>query len=287
MPGTHVSHRSPVTRGRQLHCPLRGSQAACRAPSAEQWQAGGTASGWVCGGARPPAPPAARTLTGTGGEAVVAGAALLAGGARVAGAAATQPARPADLVQGALGVAAAGCEGQRVRPRHPWVRPRPARAPAPAHRGSRGSRGSRGGSGRSEARRTRAGTGSGPPRRSPRAGSLRGCSRTLWSRGVRGLSGAAGPAPRPPAPPRGGLTHAGTGGSGSSRGRSGRTRSPRSLPGTGTGPSPGHSRRPPLRGQSTGRLQGDSHSVRAGQAPATAQAWAGGGGLDSRWQPGP
>lgn len=35
-----MSHRSPVTRGRQLHCPLRGSQVVCREPSEEQWQAG-------------------------------------------------------------------------------------------------------------------------------------------------------------------------------------------------------------------------------------------------------
>lgn len=33
-----MSHRSPVTLGRQLHCPLRGSQDACRDPSAEQLQ---------------------------------------------------------------------------------------------------------------------------------------------------------------------------------------------------------------------------------------------------------
>ena len=41
MPSSQVSHRSPVTRGRQLHCPLRASQTACKEPSAEQWQAGG------------------------------------------------------------------------------------------------------------------------------------------------------------------------------------------------------------------------------------------------------
>lgn len=78
----------------------------------------------------PPAPPPARTLTGTGGEAVVAGAALLAGGARVAGAAATQPACPADLVQGAPGVAAAGCKRQSQAVA-PVGAPCPARAPAP------------------------------------------------------------------------------------------------------------------------------------------------------------
>lgn len=204
MPGTHESHRSPVTRGRQLHCPLRGSQAVCREPSAEQWQAGGTGSGWVRGGARLPAPPPTGTLTGTGGEAVVAGAALLAGGARVAGAAATQPACSADLVQGAPGVTAAGCEGQRVRPRHPRVPSCPAWAPAPpcpsAHRGSQGSRGGRGGSGHSEGRQTRAGTGSGQPRRSPRAGSLRGCSHTLQQRRAGRELGRPAQAPRPPTP---------------------------------------------------------------------------------------
>lgn len=125
--------------------------------------------------------------------------------------------------------------------------PRPGPSPS-AHRGSRGSRGSRGGSGHSEGHQTQAGTGSGQPRRSPRAGSLRGCSHTLWSRGVRGLSRAGQPRPHARPRARGGLTHAGRGGSGSSQGHSGRTRSPRSLPGTCTGPSLGHSHRPPLRG---------------------------------------
>lgn len=61
---------------------------------------------------------------------MVAGAALLAGGARVAGAAATQPACPADLVQGAPGVAAAGCKRQSQAVA-PVGAPCPARAPAP------------------------------------------------------------------------------------------------------------------------------------------------------------
>lgn len=125
--------------------------------------------------------------------------------------------------------------------------PRPGPSPS-AHRGSRGSRGSRGGSGHSEGHQTQAGTGSGQPRRSPRAGSLRGCSHTLWSRGVRGLSRVGQPRPHARPRARGGLTHAGRGGSGSSQGHSGRTRSPRSLPGTCTGPSLGHSHRPPLQG---------------------------------------
>lgn len=51
---------------------------------------------------------------------------------------------------------------------------------APAHLGSQGSHGGRGDSGHSEGHRTRAGTGSGQPRRSPRAGSPRCCSHTLW-----------------------------------------------------------------------------------------------------------
>lgn len=42
-----MSHRSPVTCGRQLHCPLWGSQAACREPSGEQWQATGGRGGGV------------------------------------------------------------------------------------------------------------------------------------------------------------------------------------------------------------------------------------------------
>lgn len=134
MPGTHVSHRSPVTRGRQLHCPLRGSQAASREPWAEQWQAGeGGGVGWACSGTPPaasPRPPA-RTLTGTGGEAVETRAALPAGGACVARAAATRPAYTAELIQRPLGVAVASCKRHRGRPWHRrWPPHTRLRAPA-------------------------------------------------------------------------------------------------------------------------------------------------------------
>ena len=54
-------------------------------------------------------PPPARTLTGTVGEAVEAGAAFLAGSARVAGATEAHAPCPAELVQGTPGVAGAGC----------------------------------------------------------------------------------------------------------------------------------------------------------------------------------
>lgn len=166
--------------------------------------------GHTAAGTRLPAPPIPRgTLTGTGGEAVETGGALLAGGAGVAGTAAAQPARAAELVQGPVGVAVAGCGGHRVRPRlhggapAPPLRPRPA-----AHRGSWGSRGGPGGSGHSGGLRTRAGRGSGQPRRSPWAGSPHGCSHTLWGREAPrgaergGRAPAHTPAPRPLGTPR-------------------------------------------------------------------------------------
>lgn len=157
----------------------------------------------------PPPPIPRGTLTGTGGEAVETGGALLAGGAGVTGTAAAQPARAAELVQGPVGVAVAGCGGHRVRPRlhggapAPPLRPRPA-----AHRGSWGSRGGPGGSGHSGGLRTRAGRGSGQPRRSPWAGSPHGCSHTLWGREAPrgaergGRAPAHTPAPRPLGTPR-------------------------------------------------------------------------------------
>lgn len=140
-----------------------------------------------------------------------------------------------------------------------------------AHRDSRGSRGGPGGSGHSEGRRTPAGRGSGQPRHSPRAGSPQGCSHTLGSEAARG--GPLSQAGRPPSPPPthargGGPTHAGREGSGSSPAHSGRTRRPRSPPGRCTGPSPGHSPRPPLRGWNTGTLQGGNVvSVGEGTGP--------------------
>lgn len=90
--------------------------------------------------------------------------------------------------------------------------------------GSQGSHGSQGDSGHSEGLQTRAGTGSGQPRRSPRAGSLQCCSHT-----------------------------ADRAGSGSSQAHSGHTWLPQSLPGMCTGLSPGHSHHSPLRGWNTGR----------------------------------
>lgn len=199
VPGTHASHRSPITRGRQLHCPLRGSQAACREPSAEQWQAGGGERVWAHGGTHLPSGPPARTLTGTGREAVEAGTTLLAGGARVAGAAAAQPACPTQLVQGTLGVAVASCKGHRVRPWALWVAflTHPAPSQPSAHCGSQDSRGSQGGSGHNEGHQTQAGMGSDQPRHSPRAGSPQGCSHTLRSREAHKGPEAGRPGPRP------------------------------------------------------------------------------------------
>lgn len=70
-----------------------------------------------------------------------------------------------------------------------------------AHLGSQGSHGGRGDSGHSEGHRTRAGTGSGQPRRSPGAGSPRCCSHTLRGRGAQAAEqGRQDRRPRPPVP---------------------------------------------------------------------------------------
>lgn len=129
-----------------------------------------------------------------------AGAALLAGGARVAGAAAAQPARPAELVQGTVGVTVAGCNRARFRPWAPVGGP-PAPPRPSAHRGSQGSHDGQSGSGHNEGHQTRAGTGSGQPRRSPRAASLQGCSHTLRSGEAHSGPEPGRPGPRPHAHP--------------------------------------------------------------------------------------
>jgi hypothetical protein len=177
-----MSQRSPVTRGRQLHCPLRGSQVVCKEPSALQWQAvtGEQGVGMRWDMYRHPPPPA-RTLTGAGGEAVETGAALLAGGARVAGAAVAQTTCPTELVQGSLGITAAGY-GSTVGSGPGTIQwPGSFLSQPSTHHGSWGNHGGLGGSGHSEAPRTRAGMGSGQPRHSLQAGSLQGCSHILQS----------------------------------------------------------------------------------------------------------
>lgn len=199
-----------------------------------------------------------------------AGAALLAGGARVAGAAAAQPARPAELVQGTVGVTVAGCNRARFRP---WA---PVGGP-PAPPGPLLTAAVRVAMMARAAAVTMRAIKLGPARA---AASLvaalgqRPCRAAATHYGVERHTAAlsrAGqaPGPTPTQAHWGGPAHAGRAGSGSSQEHSGHTRPPQSLLGRCTGLSHDHSQRPALQGWNTGRLQRRTPTpVRRGPAPS-------------------